>query len=180
MTKRNFLLGKGERLVEDVVGIRGGAPKSHPYTFSEARARLTPMLGRLVRGIDQLPADACPDDRAVAAVTLNPEYIAKSYFPDKLLETVGLEPVGSRPRRVTPEKRSKGREPEEAITTELFVMGPRSAFRAWRQALPAWEQEGALARELPSIEQITAPAARDKVKGRLNPPAHSYPRRAIR
>ncbi len=167
MTKRNFLLGKGERLVGDVVGIRGGAPKSHPYTFAEARERLTPMLGRLVRGIDQLPADACPDDRAVAAVTLNPEYIAKSYFPDKLLETVGLEPVGSRPRRVTPEKRSKGREPEEAITTELFVMGPRSAFRAWRQALPGWEQEGALARELPSIEQITAPAASDKVKGRL-------------
>ena len=84
MTKRNFLLGKGERLVEDVAVARGGAPKSHPYTFSEARDRIAPMLARVVRGIDQLPDEACPNDVAVAAVTLNPEYIAKSYFPEKL------------------------------------------------------------------------------------------------
>ena len=79
MTKRNFLLGRGERLVEDVVGIRGGGPKHHPYTFSETKTRLTPMLDRVILGIDQLPNDACPDDRAVATVTLNPEYIAKGH-----------------------------------------------------------------------------------------------------
>lgn len=128
MTKRNFLLGKGERLIEPVTGVRGGGPKSHPYTFSEARERIAPMLSRVVRGIDQLPASACPNDRAVATVTLNPEYIAKSYFPDKLFELIGLEPVGSHPRRVTPEKRSKGREPEETITTELFLMGLARLF----------------------------------------------------
>jgi Subtilase family len=167
MAKRNFLLGKGERLVEDVAGARGGGPKSHPYTFTEAKDRIAPMLARVVRGIDHLPPEACPNDVAVAAVTLNPEYIAKSYFPEKLLETVGLEPVGSRPRRVTPEKRSKGREPEEAITTELFVMGPRSAFRAWRSQLANFAEDAAGAKELPSIEQMTAPTARDKVKGRV-------------
>src|SRR5215213_64520 len=106
MTKRNFLLGKGERLVEDVAGVRGGAPKSHPYTFTEARDRIAPMLSRVVRGIDQLPDAACPNDQAVASVTLNPEYIAKSYFPERLFEAVGLEPVGSRPRRIKPQKRS--------------------------------------------------------------------------
>jgi hypothetical protein len=167
MTKRNFLLGKGERLVEDVAVARGGAPKSQPYTFFEARDRLAPMLSRVVRGIDQLPAAACPNDRAVATVTLNPEFIAKSYFPDHLFEAVGLEPVGSRPRRVTPQKRSKGREPEEAITTELFVMGPRSAFRAWRSSLPGWDERKAGATELSTIEQVAAPTARDKIKGRL-------------
>jgi len=167
MAKRNFLLGKGERLVEDVAGVRGGAPKSHPYTFAEAKERIAPMLARVVRSIDQLPKDACPNDVAVAAVTLNPEYIAKSYFPEKLLETVGLEPVGSRPRRVTPEKRSKGREPEEAITTELFVMGPRAAFRAWPSQLANFVEDAQGAKDLPSIEQVAAPAARDKVKGRV-------------
>ena len=167
MTKRNFLLGKGERLIEPVTGVRGGGPKSHPYTFSEARERIAPMLSRVVRGIDQLPASACPNDRAVATVTLNPEYIAKSYFPDKLFELIGLEPVGSHPRRVTPEKRSKGREPEETITTELFLMGPRSAFRAWRSTLPNWDEEIAGASDLSTIEQVSAPTARDKIKGRL-------------
>ena len=168
MTKRNFLLGKGERLVEAVVVARGGGTKHHPYTFLEARARIAPMLARAVRGIDQLPAKACPGDRAVATITLNPEYIAKSYFPDKLLESLGLNPVGSRPRRITPQKRSKGREPEETVTTELFVMGARSAFRAWRSSLPKWEQTAVTgADELPTIEQVAAPTARDKIKGRL-------------
>ena len=167
MAKRNFLLGKGERLVEDVAGVRGGAPKSHPYTFSEARDRIAPMLTRAVRGIDQLPDAACPNDQAVATVTLNPEYIAKSYFPDKLFESIGLEPVGSRPRRITPEKRSKGREPEEGITTELFVMGTRSAFRAWRSALPNWQETVTGAKDLPTIEEVAAPTPRDKIKGRL-------------
>ena len=167
MTKRNFLLGKGERLVEDVAGIRGGAPKSHPYTFAQARDRIAPMLMRAVRAIDQLPDEACPNDRAVATVTLNPEYIAKSYFPERLFESLGLEPIGSRPRRIKPEKRSKGREPEEAITTELFVMGQRSAFRAWRSSLPGWHEEAAGAKDLPTIEEMAAPTTRDKIKGRL-------------
>lgn len=167
MTKHNFLLGKGERLVEEVAGVRGGGPKSHPYTFAEAKSRIAPMLTRVVKGIDQLPAEACPNDTAVAAITLNPEYIAKSYFPDKLLEALGLEPVGSRPRRIKPEKRSKGREPEEALTTELFVMGPRSAFRSWRSSLPSMQEDAASAKDLPTIEEVTAPAARDKIKGQL-------------
>ena len=38
MSKRNFLLGKGERLTEDIVVRSGGAPKAAPYTFAEARA----------------------------------------------------------------------------------------------------------------------------------------------
>ena len=167
MTKRNFLLGKGERLVEDVDGVRGGGPKSHPYTLFEARARLAPMLNKVVRGIDQLPAEACPNDKAVATVTLNPEYIAKSYFPDKLLNALGLDPVGSRPRRVTPDKRSKGREPEETLTTELFVIGLRSSFRRWKSSLPKWDDEITGADELPTIEQVAAPTPRDKIKGRL-------------
>ena len=167
MAKRNFLVGRGERLVEDVLGIRGGGRKEHPYTFSETRTRLAPMLDQVVLGIDQLPSGACPDDRAVAAVTLNPEYIAKSYFPDGLFESLGLEPVGSRPRRITPEKRSNDRPPEESITTELFVMGPRSAFRAWRARLPDWRENSPSARQLTTIEQVAAPTPRDKIKGSL-------------
>ena len=167
MTPRNFLIGKGERLVEDVVGVRGSGTKFHPYTFPEAKARLTPMLRRVVRGIDKLPDAACPDNRAVATVVLNPEYIAKSYFPNDLFETVGLEPIGSRPRRITPEKRSRDRKPEESITSELFVMGSRSAFRAWCSTLPNWNEDTLGASGLTKIERVTAPNVRDKIKGKV-------------
>jgi hypothetical protein len=165
--KRNFLLGKGERLVETVVVVRGGSPKIPPYTFAQARDRIAPMLTRAIRSIDHLPDNACPGDRAVATITLNPEYIAKSYFPERLLRTVGLEPVGSRPRRITPERRSNERPVEETITTELFVMGLRSAFRQWRAALPRWQEDFAGAADLPTIEQVAVPTTDDKIKGKL-------------
>ena len=106
MPKQNFLLGRGERLTEDVTVRSGGGPKQAPYTFSEARTRLTPMLGQAVKEVDALPADACPRDQVVLSLTLNPEYIAKSYFPAELLRDVGVEVVGSRPKKVKPEKRS--------------------------------------------------------------------------
>src|SRR6478752_6897208 len=98
MATQNFLLGKGERLVSSVTGVRGGSPKQHPYTFFESRSRLAPMLSRAVSLVDSLPAAACPDDKAVLSVVLNPEYIAKSFYPKELFQQVGVEAVGSRTR----------------------------------------------------------------------------------
>lgn len=163
----NYLLGKGERLIKDIVGSTGGGPKEAVYTFSESKARLRPMLDAVVRTIAALPAEACPGDEAVAAFTLNPEYLAKSFFPADLLKSVGLVPVGSRPRRITPAKRSRGREPEEALTTQYFVMGRRSAFRQWDASLPAWNGGGGAAKDLTAIEEIHAPTPEEKIKGQL-------------
>jgi hypothetical protein len=163
MTKRNFLLAKGERLTKDVIVRTGGQPKEAPYTFAEARARLKPMLTNVAHRLDRLPAAACPDDSAVASVTLNPEYIAKSYFPSDLLHSVGLTSVGSRPKRVTPQKRSRGREPEETVTTEMFLMGTRAAFRDWSEEIGQWRSSHSGARQLSTIEAVTAPAPSEKL-----------------
>ena len=103
MAKRNFLLGNGERLTEDISVHPGGAPKDHPYTFAESVQRLSPMVSRASLEIDKLPDYACPRDQAVISMTLNPEYVSKSYFPKALLRDVGFEVVGSRPRRIRPE-----------------------------------------------------------------------------
>lgn len=167
MTKRNFLLGHGERLTEDVVVRGGGGSKEAPYTFAEAKARLTPMLERAVKDLELLPKDACPRDQAVLALTLNPEYIAKSHFPTELFREVGIEVVGSRPKRVKPEKRSRGRAPIESLTTELFAQGARRALRAWSNALPDWPDKRRGAEQLVSLEEIAAPDPRSKIKGNL-------------
>lgn len=125
------------------------------------------MLDKATRAFAQLPAEACPDEQVIAALTLNPEYIAKSYYPHDLLKAVGLEAVGSKPRTITPEKRSRDREPEEALTTQLFVTGKRAAFRAWAQELPKWSLTTPAAAQLVSIEEIAAPEPKDKIKGPL-------------
>lgn len=167
MAKTNFLLGKGERLTEDVVVRSGGGPKAQPYTFQEARTRLAPMLDRTVSQIRALPPEACPQGKAVAAVTLNPEFIAKSYYPAELFRQTGLTPVGSKPRRVKPAQRSKGRPPEEALTTELFVMGAKEDFARWQAALGNWTEGTPVARDLMTVEEIAPQTVQDKMKGAI-------------
>ncbi len=62
MKKLNFLLGKGERLAEEVRVVMGGASKAAPYTFEQAKQRLQPMLNKVVDEIRSLPQEACPED----------------------------------------------------------------------------------------------------------------------
>lgn len=164
MAKKNFLLGKGERLTERVIVPSGGVDKVPPYTFSEAKSRLQPMLENVTSSIDHLPASACPDDYAVATITLNPEYIAKTYYPTELLRSVGLKTVGSRARKVTPEKKSKDREPQETTTTELFVIGKRQAFKKWAVDISNWNEIVPGAKEIIEIEEISFPEPIQKVK----------------
>lgn len=167
MAKQNFLLGRGERLTEDVVVRSGGGPKQAPYTLAQAKSRLGPMLRQAIEEVDRLPEDACPHDQAVISLVLNPEYIAKSYFPADLFQDVGIEIVGSRPRKIKPEKRSRDRVPIETVTTELFAKGSRAALRSWSQALPGWQENRRSAEELVTIEEISAPTPREKIKGAL-------------
>lgn len=167
MAKRNFLLGRGERLTTDVVIRSGGVEKIPPYSVGEAKARLTPMIRAAVQALDAIPAAAAPGDKVVATLTLNPEYIAKSYFPAELLKTVGLEAVGSRPKLIRPEKKSRDREPEDAVTTQLFVSGTRQAFRNWAQSVNDWAEGSRAAQELVTIEEVHAPSPSEKIKGEL-------------
>ena len=165
--KRNFLLGKGERLAEDIVVRSGGGPKEAPYTFAEARTRLAPKLAAATNSVDRLPSKACPNDQAIISLTLNPEYLSKSAYPHDLLKAAGLTPVGSKPRKVKPEKRSRLREPVEALTTELFVMTSRANLRAWNSTLPVQSEAQNGGKDLPSIEDIAVTAPHDKIKGKL-------------
>lgn len=164
MKKRNFLLGKGERLTEQVKITSGGGPKMAPYTFAQAKERLAPMLTNALSKLDSLPQDACPNNEAIATLTLNPEYIAKSYFPGELLRAVGLEAVGSRSKKIKPEKRSRGREPEASVTTELFIKGPRSSFKRWASEFSKWNERNDGASQLVGIETISVPDSADKIK----------------
>lgn len=167
MAKRNFLLGRGERLTSDVVIRSGGAEKIPPYSVGEAKKRLTPMIRTAVAALDAIPAAAAPGDKVIATLTLNPEYIAKSYFPSELLKAVGLEAVGSRPKLIKPEKKSRDRKPEDAVTTQLFVAGTRHAFRNWAQGVVDWDEGSRAAEELVTIEEVHAPAPGEKIKGVL-------------
>src|SRR5574338_794932 len=119
--RTNFIIGYGERLASDLAAPVAGGPKSHPYTFVEARRRLAPKVKAAVEQIEELPKEVCPKDETVALVTLHPTYLAKSYYPGELLKAYALETIGSRPREVSPDKWARKKPPESAVTSELFV-----------------------------------------------------------
>ena len=162
--RRNYLLGYGERLTASVEITGGGGPKAAPYSFEEARRRIAPMLALAATTLDALPEKACPNGEAVASVTLHPEYYAKSYFPAGFLSTAGLRAVGSRACKVQPEKRSRGREPEAALTTELFVAGSRSSFHELADRVPRWTPDSAGSRHLAAIERVSAVKAEERIR----------------
>ena len=160
----NLLIGYGERLASDMAAPLGGAPKKHPYTFTEAKRRLAPRLKETAMVLDELPDEVCPRDQAVALVTLHPTYIAKSYYPDELLHTYGLETIGSRAREVTPKKWTKKKAPEPAITSELFVAGSRRHFRDLAASIDRLNEAASGADDLIKIEDFRAQPAEEKLK----------------
>ncbi len=160
----NFLIGYGERLASDIAAPLGGAPKQHPYSFAEARKRLTPKIKETVRELESLPREVCPKNQTVALVTLHPTYLAKSYYPAELLRTYGLETIGSRSREVSPDKWTKKKPPTSAVTSELFVAGTRSRFHALAENISGLLETAAGAEDLIKIEDFRMQPSEEKLR----------------
>lgn len=163
MSTTNFLIGRGELLTHDILGPRRKPGKAEVYTLSEAKQRLVPQFTEAHKILDALPSDACPSDFGVVKLTLNPSYIARSFFPAAMLRSVGLESVGSRTVRLTPGGWTKKGPPKETSTTELFVAGKRQAFRSlaeWTNKIKEGSDE---ALDLAHIEKYSAFTPQERI-----------------
>lgn len=96
MANTNFLIGRGELLTHDIPSPKRRMDKSEVYTLTEAKKRLTPQIQTTNDIFKKLPAHSCPHDYAVAKLTMNPSYIARSYFPTAMLRNTDLKSVGSK------------------------------------------------------------------------------------
>lgn len=163
MSQTNFLIGRGELLTFDIKGPKRKPGKAEVYTLAQSIQRLKSQFSATATALDALPAHACPGDFGVARLTMNPSYIARSFFPAALLRTVGLESVGSRTVKVVPGGWTKKGAPQECTTTELFVAGKRQAFRhlnAWTGQIEPGSDE---ALDLAHIEQFAVFAPHERV-----------------
>src|SRR5690606_26731959 len=137
--------------------------KVEVYTLDYAKERLAPQFIRAAKALDKLPPEACPDDFGVMRLAMNPSYIAKSFFPAAILRFAGLESVGSRTVKLTPEAWSKKGEPRECTTTELFVAGKRESFRnlvEWTEGLELGTKE---ALDLAHIERFSVFSPEERI-----------------
>ncbi|MCX8521898.1 MAG: S8 family peptidase [Rhodoferax sp.] len=163
MSQTNFLIGRGELLTHDIRGPKRMPGKAEVYTFEQAAQRLAPQFSATATALDALPPHACPGDFGVAKLTMNPSYIARSFFPTAMLRTVGLESVGSRTVKVTPGGWTKKGEPQECSTTELFVAGKRQAFRHLKERTQQFELHSDEALDLAHIEHFSACTPGDRI-----------------
>jgi hypothetical protein len=164
LAKVNFLLGKAERLVRKIQAPKINPAKAHPYEFGVAKERIVPKLAVTATELSALPPGVCPHDEAVALVTLHPAYLAKSYFPDHLLEDAGLRPVGSRQRVVTPDVWTQKHPPDHALTAELFVAGPRKQFDRLAKDVALWTEDARGAADLRKIEDVRTYPVSERIR----------------
>lgn len=153
--ENNFLLGHGERLTGPVSVPSGGGSKKEPYDFPTAKKRMAQQLSATRIALDSLPAEACPNDEAVALVTMHPRYVSKSDFPHELLAAVGLRSVGSRSKTISPERWGIDKPPANAPTEQIFVAGSRTSFADWEADMPRWALKTPGAKHLAHIEEIS-------------------------
>lgn len=163
MNKPNFLIGRGEMLTYPIPAPKGGGGGESVYSFEYSKAKLKPQFEAAAKSIDSLDASAYPDDFAVAKLVMNPSYIARSYFPEKLLRESRLQSVGSRSVKIKPEKWAKKAEPTTVSTTEIFVVGKRSAFRNLSNLVGTLEPGSKEAEDLTHIEQFSAVKPTDRI-----------------
>lgn len=163
MSQTNFLIGRGELLTHEVKGPKRLPGKAEAYTLQQAVRRLAPQFAETASALDALPAAACPGDFGVARLTMNPSYIARSFFPVTMLRTIGLESVGSRTVKVTPEAWTKKGAPRESTTTEIFVAGKRPAFRHLKDWTQRVEAQTAEALDLAHIEHFSAFEPKERI-----------------
>ncbi len=170
----NFLIGRGE-LLTSLVDPPSRLPSTREvYSFEEARGTFVPRFESTAEKFDAADPQTMPLDLAVARMVINPTFVAKSYFPKAILRAAGFEAVGSRTTRVVPRKWGRKGEPEETTTTELFVAGPRDAFRS----LPDWIQrvdaDDPIAVDLTHLEDFGPVSAQSKIKALGKPSKATY------
>lgn len=163
MSQTHFLIGRGELLTYEIKGPKRLMKKAEVYTLQQALDRLDPQFVQVATSLDNLPADACPRDLSVARLTLNPSYIARSFFPTAMLRSAGLDSIGSRAVKLTPEAWSKKEPPRESTTTELFVVGRRESFRQLKDWAHQLEEGSNEAKDLSHIERFAAFEPKDRI-----------------
>lgn len=161
----NYILGRGEELVESRQAPQSKQEKAHPYNLDDAVERLTPQLRNTVAQLAELPPTTKPDGHTVALFTLHPAYLAKSYFPSRIMSEYGFVVVGSRGAVVKPTKWTRKGDPEPSSSVELFVSGHETQFVRLLHDLGSLSDRSALSDDIIKFEAIRYLLPQDRIIG---------------
>lgn len=156
----NFLLGKGERLMDSIVHNSGGGAKNHPYTLEECRERLYPQLVKSIESLTHLPVLARPNNFITMKFILHPAYLAKSYFPASFFDFYNLKVLGSKEDLIQPQKWTPTNQDKLSNTLSVYVAGQEDKFDFLLQSINNYPVHN----ELMYFEQISTIEEAEKLK----------------
>ncbi|WP_158242616.1 MULTISPECIES: S8 family peptidase [unclassified Pseudomonas] len=171
--KERFLFGRGEKLTDKIPYKGSFGEPVPPYSLEEQVEHVDVMLNKLIEDISETPKDALADGKAVAALTLHPQYVARSGFPVDLLSEFSLRLIGSKPLKNQP-RAGRGSENEEGIaSTVLYIAGTGADFKRLKRALPDIVDGSDLGNDIIKIEQIESFKPADRILGDLDKRSNS-------
>jgi hypothetical protein len=163
-TGGRILVG-GEQMSEMIDRASGGGNKFYPYSMEDAREILGPQARSLRDAAVQIDS-SLRAEHVVFEATLLPNFLANSYFPDRLVKLLGLTPLGSRPAMGDLTLRS-GTTPD-VPTKSLIVAGDDASLTLLANMLEGGElkrTEKAAAEELRQFSQINLPRREEVLRG---------------
>jgi len=139
-----------------------------PYTLAEVRAELLAPVQDIAAALRGIPASAKPRGEGVFEMTLHPSFLARSYYPAKLLAATGLRDVGSKEKTIIPRKASEDRleGKPHATASILWPEGRRDQQACFVPRRPIVCRDY-IGRQLAEIESIQWLGSEDKVRGDL-------------
>lgn len=106
------------------------SPKKIPYSAPVASGRVKRMLSEIKLESSLLSEKSKPDGKIVTKLTLHPSFLAKSYFPKKVLKDYGLISLGSKEVLIEPSVRVTEKQKENTLiaTCQFFISGQVEQF----------------------------------------------------
>lgn len=161
----NFLIGKGELITEKIYPKNKYRPPGEAvYNFTNVKKRILPELEKIAHRMSEKSPRELPGNMDVIKVVMNPSYTARSNFPSRFLREAGLNAVGSKNTKITPQKWSKKKPVEETLTTEIYVSGSRDTIIGLPKFIESLDEESKAANEFIHIEEISEILPEDKIK----------------
>ncbi|PUE67305.1 S8 family peptidase [Arcobacter lacus] len=161
----NFILGNGESLISEQTPKRLNInPKELIYSYQEVAERLYDEISNIINISEQLPPFAIPNNEIVFSLILHPSYLAKSYFPNKILEYLNFKIIGSKEVLCSPIKNSKSKNAREIEPTILYYISTTIDNLKITQDLLFNIEDEKLQDEFVRIEEVKPLLVKDKIK----------------
>ncbi len=150
----NYLLGYGQRLMTKLPPPGSEPHKWHPYKFEDAKKIVAARVQAVGEKANALPPKFRPNGEAVITLLLHPAYLAKSYFPSRLLAECRLRSVGSRASMKIPRVQKTSAKGKPELASALFVAGSSALIARLHETVEQWSDQSPAAEDVIKIEDV--------------------------